>query len=144
MNKFMNKIYPAFFFNEGADTVCIFPDFDGMSTYGTGRTEALAMAVDALVGTLSLMILDGQDLPTPSNFTSADAKRIAEKYDLSSTDGELIMVSVDPEAYIKNNLGKSVRKSVTIPEWMDKRAKEKHLNLSHVLQAGIRAELGLS
>ena len=86
----MNKIYPAFFFNEGADTVCIFPDFDGMSTYGTGRTEALAMAVDALVGTLSLMILDGQDLPTPSNFTSADAKRIAEKSDLLSPELRLL------------------------------------------------------
>ena len=53
------------------------------------------------------------------------------------------MVSVDVDAYAKEHFEKSVRKSVTIPSWLNKEAEEAGINFSKTLQEVIITKLGL-
>ena len=51
------------------------------------------------------------------------------------------MVSVDVEEYAKNHFEKSVRKTLTIPAWLNKAAQEKQINFSKTLQEALLAKI---
>ncbi len=51
------------------------------------------------------------------------------------------MVSVDVMEYAKNHFEKSVRKTLTIPSWLNTAAQEKHINFSKTLQEALFAKL---
>ena len=51
------------------------------------------------------------------------------------------MVSVDVEAYAKEHFEKSVKKTLTIPIWLNNAAIEKGINFSQVLQEALKAKL---
>ena len=51
------------------------------------------------------------------------------------------MVSVDVEAYAKEHFDKSVRKTLTIPAWLNAAALEMNLNFSQVLQEALLAKV---
>lgn len=48
-----------------------------------------------------------------------------------------IMVSVDVETYAKEHFDKSVRKTLTIPAWLNTAALEININFSQVLQEAL-------
>ena len=47
------------------------------------------------------------------------------------------MVSVDVDDYAKTHFEKSVRKTLTIPAWLDTAAKQQHINFSQTLQEAL-------
>ena len=51
------------------------------------------------------------------------------------------MVSVDVEEYSRNHFEKSVRKTLTIPAWMNAAVQEKKINFSQTLQEALLAKL---
>ena len=53
------------------------------------------------------------------------------------------MVSVDVDAYAKEHFEKSVKKTLTIPAWLNNAALEKGINFSQVLQDALKAQLHL-
>jgi post-segregation antitoxin (ccd killing protein) len=50
---------------------------------------------------------------------------------------------VDVETYARTHFNKSVKKTLTIPQWLNDMATAKKINLSKVLQAALKAELGV-
>lgn len=54
------------------------------------------------------------------------------------------LVGADTLAYRRKVDTRAVRKSVSIPAWMDALAKNYNLNLSNVLQNAIRRELNIA
>lgn len=96
--------------------------------------EAIYMAKDALGIYLYSLKEDGETMPVPSN----PADIVTEGRDFVS------LVEYDEVEYLKRTDTRSVKKTLTIPAWMDTLARENNLNFSNVLQNAIRRELGLA
>lgn len=120
-------VYPACFYpEENGQYSVIFPDFGG-ATYGNNLADAVDMAVDYLGGTISDLLDEHEPLPVPSNIQDIHA----DEY----PNGFTSLISVDADAY---RAQKSVKKTLTIPAWMDKEATRRHINFSSVLQDALK------
>lgn len=127
--------YPACFFKEDNDGYSvIFPDLNWLSTCGDTLNEALAMAVDCLAGYLYHAKIDNDTIPTPSPMADISLYTIADEIKISSDGAFVNMVSVDVDAYAKVHFEKSVKKTLTIPSWLNDRALALNVNFSQVLQ----------
>lgn len=68
---------------------------------------------------------EGEVLPIASDMKDISLDVIAKELDVDNEGAFINMVSVDVEEYAKNHFEKSVRKTLTIPAWLNKAAKEK-------------------
>ena len=68
---------------------------------------------------------EGEVLPIASDMKDISLDVIAKELDVDNEGAFINMVSVDVEEYAKNHFEKSVRKTLTIPAWLNKVAKEK-------------------
>jgi predicted RNase H-like HicB family nuclease len=132
----MEKLfYPAVFHPEEDGGFSVdFPDLLGCVTEGDTLAEAIKMAEDALGIYLYTLKEDKEKAPDPSS--PADIK--VEGRDFVS------LIEYDEVAYLKRTDSHAVKKTLTIPAWMDVLAKEHNLNFSNVLQNAIRRELNLA
>ena len=116
----MIKTYPAIFHEaeEGGYWV-EFPEFSG-ATDGATLDEAMKMAGEFLAGIMAYFIDEERELPKPSDIKT-----------LTVDKGFISMIQADPAPFIRGN--KTIRKNVSVPEWIVKRAKKEHINFSQVL-----------
>ena len=142
----MLSIYPACFFREadGGYSV-IFPDLNWLATQGDNLQDAMEMAVDCLAGYLYDCQKEGEEVPTPSKLSEINLNEIAKELDPDAPACEsfLNMVSVDVKAYAKEHFEKSVKKTLTIPAWLNAIALEHNVNFSQILQDALKRELHL-
>ena len=124
----MNAIfYPAIFHPEEVGYSVIIPDIECCFTQGETMDEAVTMAQDAI----GLMLEDQKVCPKPS-LPSA----------LTVDPGDFVaMVPFDMDEYKKKF--KPVKKTLSIPGWLNDAAEAAHINFSGVLQEGLKSELGL-
>lgn len=139
----MISIYPACFFKEKKGYSVVFPDLNWLATEGASEKDALNMAVDCLAGYLYLQKKDNAKIPKPSKVSDISLDEIAMELDADSADGFVCMVSVDVDEYAKTHFEKSVRKTLTIPAWLDKAAQEKNINFSQTLQEALMDKVRL-
>lgn len=137
----MLSVYPACFFKEDEGYSVIFPDLNWLATCGKDENEAMSMAVDCLAGYLYTSWLDGEDVPRPSSIKDVSLSKVAGELGFDDFDGFVTMVSVDVMDYARSHFEKSVRKTLTIPAWLDKAAREKHINFSQTLQEALIAKI---
>ena len=108
-----------------------FPDVKGCCTFGKNLEEALFMAEDALALMLNEYELDGKAIPTPSKLK-----------DLKVREGEFVnFIRCDTMEYRKKFSKKAVKKTLTIPEWLNKEATKLGINFSQVLQKALKEEI---
>ena len=141
----MLSMYPAIFFHEkNGHYSVVFPDLNHLSTCGDTMQEAMEMAIDCLAGYLHSEKLDWNDIPapTPINEVNIHAED-DEDDDYSEEDRFVSMVSVDVEEYARKHFEKAVRKSLTIPKWLNDLAVSRKINFSKVLQQALRREMNL-
>ena len=69
--------------------------------------------------------------------------RLSDELDITGTytDAFTNMVSVDVKAYAKEHFDKSVRKTLTIPAWLNTAAQEEGINFSKTLQEALMSKL---
>ena len=133
----MLSIYPACFFKDETGYSVVFPDLNWLATGGSTQAEAMNMAVDCLAGYLFMLKKEGKLAAPASSVDKISLEKVAKQLD-ASTDGAFVtMVSVDIEEYAKKHFEKSVRKTLTIPAWLNAAALEKKINLSQVLQEAL-------
>lgn len=128
----MNKLfYPAIFHiaEEGGFWVS-FPDIPECLTQGDNMEQAYEMAVDALGLSLSPYFENKKELPVPSSPSA-----------ISVDDGFLVIVEFDIEAYRRRYSSKAVKKTLTIPEWLNEEAISMGINFSQVLQEALIAKI---
>ncbi|MGI6076462.1 MAG: type II toxin-antitoxin system HicB family antitoxin [Pyramidobacter sp.] len=137
----MVSSYPAVFIKEadGGYSV-IFPDLDGASTCGDTLDDAMAMAIDCMAGILSTLSEDGEKPPVPSALNDISPQDVADKLDDTYQEAFTTLVAVDVHEYAEQHFNRSVRKTVTIPKWMNDTAIAKGINFSQTLQNALRAE----
>jgi predicted RNase H-like HicB family nuclease len=140
----MLSVYPACFFKEENGYSVIFPDLDGLATCGETLEESMKMAVDCLAGYIRWLERDGDDIPKPSPMSDIDPVKIAHELDTEPGEYFVNMVSVDVDAYAKEHFDKSVRKTLTIPAWLNSAALEQGINFSQTLQEALIGKLSSS
>lgn len=120
--------YPAIFTPEEDGTYSIdFPDLEGCYTCGDSIEDGLEMAEDALALVLYGYEKDGREIPAPSAPSS-----------LTLSGNEFVnYVACDTMAYRKMYNNKAVKKTLTIPEWLNEAASSMGLNFSQVLQEAL-------
>lgn len=135
----MLSMYPAHFYKEkeGGYSV-IFPVIGG-ATCGDTLDEAMAMAIDYLAGVLYDLKLEGEPYPPVPSISELDPNDEYEDYESAFTS----MVTVDVEEYARKNFERSVKKTLTIPSWLNDMATERNINFSQVLQNALKEQLHL-
>ena len=129
------KIYTAVFHPEpeAGEYSVFFPDLPGCYTQGDTMREALYMAGDALG--LYLYTLKADKKPFPPATDPADIETHGRDF--------TTLIEWDEEAYLRRTDNRSVKKTLTIPAWMDTLAREHNINFSQLLQNAIRRECGM-
>ena len=122
----MQKIYPAIFSpNSDRTFTVIFPDLPGCITEGKDIANAMYMAEDALSQWLSYLTDEGIELPSPSYAG-----------ELPLEDGQFVTLI---RGRVRSE--RAVKRTVSIPQWMDEDARSAGLSLSRVLQDALRDRL---
>ncbi len=136
----MLSAYPACFFKEenGAYSV-IFPDLNYLATCGETLEEALAMAIDCLAG--YLYDVEPKDHPSASSIDKVDLVAVARELGEEDAEGFVNIVTVDVKEYARLHFEKAVKKTLTIPSWLNERAIAQGINFSAVLQEALREKL---
>ena len=132
----MLSIYPACFYKEKDGYSVIFPDLNNLATCGSTLDEAVEMAVDCLAVYLYSAKEDGDEVPPPS-----DISEIAFANDFEYDSAFVNVIAVDVEEYAKSHFTKSVKKTLTIPSWLNHKAMEMGINFSQTLQEALIAKV---
>lgn len=142
----MLSMYPACFYKEDTGYSVIFPDLNFLATQGDSFEEAMAMAVDCLAGYLYAAQRDGEKLPAPSALADVDPVAVSRELDPDMPVGEAIvnLVSVDVAEYAKKHFEKAVKKTLTIPAWLNDAAIAQGVNFSQVLQQALKERLHMA
>ncbi len=127
-------IYPAVFQMEGDIFNVNFPDFESCYTQGENLQDAFEMAQDVLCLTLYALEQDGQTIPKASNITDLQLN----KNEFAS------LIICDTIEYRKFYDNKAVKKTLTIPSWLNDLAERSNVNFSAILQQALKKELQIT
>lgn len=124
--------YPAIFHEENNGYWVDFPDLQGCQTFGDTINETIKLAEECLSGYI-LTLLENEQTP-------AEASNIKNlKVDKNSFS---TLVTCDISQYLNNT--KAVKKTLTIPSWLNKMATNKGINFSGILQEALIKELKIN
>lgn len=127
----MKYVYPAVITKEQDSYIVKFPDLKNCFTDGKTLAEAIENAEDVLC----LMLYDAEENGTYIPKASATEE-------LSVPIGSMIsLVHCDTIEYRKFFANKAVKKTLTIPLWLNTLAERKEINFSAVLQNALKKEL---
>ena len=124
--------FPAVFTKEktGGFSV-VFPDIQGCYTQGETMEEALSMANDVLCMNLYDFEKEQQTIPTPS-----------EHEKIKTNKNEFVQfISCDTDWYRKFYEKKAVKKTLSIPSYLNARAELAGINFSALLQEALKQKL---
>lgn len=125
----MNKLfYPALFHEaeEGGFWVS-FPDIPECMTQGEDMQQAYEMAVEALGLSLSGIEDEKGEIPMASR----------PKDIQSEADSFLVVIEFDMAEYRRKHCSRAVKKTLSIPEWLNDAAIKQNINFSQVLQEAL-------
>ncbi|TEB13900.1 hypothetical protein Psfp_03316 [Pelotomaculum sp. FP] len=125
----MLTIYPAVFHQEDGAFWVDFPDLEGCQTYGETLQETMALAQEALGLYLASLEEAGTTAPT-----ATEIKKIITPENAFAT-----LVSCNIDHYRRKT--KAIKKTLSIPEWLNEEAEKRHINFSSVLQNALKQEL---
>lgn len=126
--------YPAIFHNDDKGGYWIsFPDFPECMTQGETMEEAYEMAVEAMGLCIDDRLKNEESLPE----VSAPVDYILQEGDFSC------LIEFDLVQYRKKHNTKSVKKTLSIPEWLNEAAMEHDINFSQVLQEALMKKIGI-
>ena len=129
MKKFF---YPALFHKaeEGGFWIS-FPDIPECLTQGNDMSQAYEMAIDALGLALTCREKEQQPFPASSDPTTITLE----------PDSFLVVIEFDMLAYKKRTNSRAVKKTLSIPEWLNEAAIAMDLNCSQILQEALLAKI---
>lgn len=126
-------IYPAIFHYADDGISIRFPDLPGCFSCGENDEEALYMATDVLGLWMLDLEEDNENIPVASELNN-----------IKLQDNEkTVLIEVWMPTVRKAINNKSVKKTLSIPQWLDVRAKEEGINFSFVLQEALKRELNV-
>lgn len=127
-------IFPAIFSFDDDGISVEFPDLPGCLTCGNTEDEAIRMAKDALGLHLYGMERDDDEIPVPSNISEIHTE----------SNQAVILVEVWMPVVRDEIENRAIKKTLTIPKWLNDVAENNKVNFSHILQTALKEHLGLN
>ncbi len=128
----MKYVYPACFYREEDGRYSVeMPDFP-LATFGDNLADAMYMAADAAAGWIFGALRDGDPVPPPSDM--GDIKP-------DDDTGFVSLVCVDLDALKSNHDDTLIKKTLTIPSWLNQAAERKSINFSATLKDALLEKL---
>lgn len=127
-------VYPAIFEKEGDLYSITFPDLPNCISSGEGVQEAVENAADALCLILYHMEQNGEAIPEASDPVNMKVQK----------NSFVSLVGCDTIEYEKFYNNKAVKKTLTIPQWLNERAMQNNINFSNVLQNALMEQLNIT
>lgn len=125
----MKMIYPAIFHSEDGAYWVDFPDLPGCQSYGNSIADTIENAREALEVYAISFIENNKKLPPATDISK-----------ITIEDGTFAsLIDIDLSAYFKK--AKAVKKTLTIPEWLNEVAMQKGINFSQTLQDALMAKI---
>lgn len=125
----MRKAYKIILTPDDQGYLVTVPDFN-CNTEGKDIADALFMARD-VIGSMGITLQDlGKDIPEAS---STD-------FEVKAND-IVTYVDVDFTEYRKKVENKKVKKTLSIPSWLNEKAEAEHINFSRVLEEALISRL---
>ena len=121
-------VSPAVFHKEDDAYWVEFPDLEGCQTYGGTLNETMACAQEALAGYLLTLLEENRELVPPSDVSTVP----------SGGDSFVTLVTCDINQYQDT---KAIKKTLTIPAWLNERAVSMGINFSQVLQEALMTKI---
>ena len=119
----MMFVYPAIFHQEGNAYWVEFPDLPGCQSFGDALPETMAEAQEALAAYVLTLLEQGKPLAQPSDIGA-----------ITPGDGFTTLVACTIDQYKET---RAVKKTLTIPSWLNDRATAMGVNFSQVLQEAL-------
>lgn len=136
----MKGVYPVIFTQTDDCVLVEVPDL-GILTEGTDMANAIDMARDA-IGLHGITMEDGgEKIPEASDIAAIDPDKGEFAQDGKSF---VSMVDIDFLQYRRRVDNKTVRRNVTLPNWLNLEAEAAHINVSKVLQDALMAKLNVA
>jgi len=122
----MEYVYPAIFHkNVDESYTIVYPDLPGCTSEGKTLGNAMYMAQSALTQWIGYLTDKKQEIPKASSVQ-----------EVKTSAGEFVSLI---RADVKD--GRAVKRTVSIPKWMDEKAIQSGLSLSRVLQEALSERL---
>ena len=126
-------VYPAIF-NYADDGISVeFPDLPGCFSCGDNDLEAVSMAKDALMLRLYSDESDNSIIPEPTKVPNI-------KLDNNQA---VVLIDVWMPPFRDKMRNRSIKKTLTIPKWLDDMALAENVNYSALLQSAIKQQLNI-
>lgn len=125
----MKVIYPAIFHQEEGCYWVEFPDLPGCHTYGDTLSETVDNAKEALELYVITELEDGNKVNSPCDIKSIELDK----------DSFATLIYGDVSSYM--SASKAVKKTLTIPQWLNDAALAENVNFSQVLQNALMQQL---
>lgn len=124
-------VYPAVFHpnaDDGSITVTV-PDLPGCVTEGKDLADAIYMAQDAV----SMWLWDAENCKDIIPAPSAPPQVMAPEF--------VNYVYADTNEYRRKNDNRAVKKTLSLPSWLNAQAEQAGVNFSQVLQDALKEKL---
>lgn len=130
----MKYVYPAVFTIDKKNSYNVaVPDLPGCFTFGDSLVEAIEMARDAI----SMWLVDAENkdeiIPTPGKIKDIPCE----------ANSFINLIDIDTVEYRRENDNHAVKKTLSIPNWLNTKAEKAGINFSQTLQKALKNELGL-
>lgn len=123
-------VYPAVLKEENNKVYVKVPDLKGCNTVGDDFADAIEMARDAVEMWLCIAEDNGEKTP------AADMQ-------MKSDDGIVTLIDADTNEYRRITDNRAVKKTLTIPSWLNVKAEKAGINFSAVLQNALKEQLNI-
>ncbi|AMQ21668.1 type II toxin-antitoxin system HicB family antitoxin [Anoxybacillus geothermalis] len=132
MHKKDRYIYPAIF-DYSSDGISVeFPDLPGCFTCGDTEEDAFKMAKEAMALHLYGLEQENEEIPEPSKVSEIQTEN----------NQVIVFIEVWMPPFRHEMENRAVKKTLTIPKWLDDLAKEHNVNYSQILQEALKKHLG--
>ena len=127
-------IFPCvFIYKKSGGIGLYFPDLDGCVSSGENEYDACSNAKEALCLHLYGMEQDNDEIPAPSSVRN-----------IAVDDNEtVVLIEVFMPSFRAKQDNKFVKKTLTIPQWLNIEAERAGFNFSQILQTSLKEELKL-
>ncbi len=136
----MKAVYPVIFTPSENVILIEVPDLE-ILTEGESIVNAIDMARDAIGLKIISLEYDKTEIPNPTNLFDINIENSTFAEEGKSY---VSMVDVDITEYRKKVDNKSVRRNITLPNWLNVEAEKAHINVSKVVQEALMEKLGVS
>lgn len=126
-------VFPAVFTSTEEGLTISFPDLPGCEATADSTEEGFKHAREALALHLYKMEENHEDIPQPSDATEIQAE----------TNAFVTVIDAWMPPFRKKMENQAVKKTLTIPKWLDDAAKSAGLNDSRILQDALKEELNI-